>query len=101
MSAYRKPRARDLLCIFTDLVENYSKIGLKTCETKESQVWWHASNQETAKRLALYYDYLSEFTNVYSSLESYSICERHYNQTIAKKQFHQSLTEGPKVNFIE
>jgi len=37
MSAYQKPKAKDLLCIFSDLVDSYSKIGLKAYETKESQ----------------------------------------------------------------
>ena len=101
MTAYQNPIARDLPCIFMGLVKNYSKIGLKTCETKESQVWRHASNRKTAKRLASYHDYLPELINFHSSLESYSICERHYNQTIAKKQFYQSLTERSEANFIE
>ena len=44
-------KARDLPCIFANLINNYSEIRLKTCEMKKSQVWWHASNQKTAKRL--------------------------------------------------
>jgi len=77
-----------------NLVENYSKIELKTCEIK-------ASNLEIAKQLILYYDYLSELINFHSFLESYLICERYYNQTIAKKQFYQSLTERPKTNSVK
>ena len=60
---------------------------MKTCETKESQKWRHASNQETAKRLTHYHNCLPELSNLHSVLESYSICERHYNQIIVTNHF--------------
>ena len=78
MSAYQKlPFMR--LCGF---VEAYGDAGLQLRETKESQTWRHASIKETAKRLALlYHDYILNLLT--SSLTSYAICERYYNQIIA------------------
>ena len=91
MSVHQKPRAKGL---FADLVDTYSQDGLRSCETKETQVWRHASNQETVKRLALYHNYLPELANLHSSLSFYSICERHYNQIVASNHFYQHLV-GP------
>ena len=91
VSAYQKPRAKDLPCLFSELVEKYNEVGLRTCETKESQKWRRASNQETAKRLMLYHNHLPELSNLHSSLGSYSICEKHYNQIIVTNQFHRHL----------
>lgn len=91
MSAFQKPRAKDLPCLFADLVEKYNGVGLKTCETKESQKWRHASNQETAKRLTLYHDYIPELFNFHSNLETYSVCENHYNQIIVANHFYQHI----------
>jgi hypothetical protein len=91
VSAFQKPRAKDLSCLFAELVEKYNEVGLKTCETKESQKWRHASNQETAKRLTHYHNYLPELFNLHSVLESYSICERHYNQIIVTNHFYRHL----------
>ena len=88
MSAYLKPRAKDLPCLFAELVEKYSEVELKLCATKKSQKWRNASNQRTAKRLALYHDYFPELSDLHSSLESYSICEKHYNQIIVANQFY-------------
>ena len=49
-----KQKAREFPCLFAELVEKYSKFGLKSCETKESQVWRYASGGQAIKRLALY-----------------------------------------------
>lgn len=98
MSVYQKPKAKDLPCIFADLVENYSNAGLRPCETKKSQLWRHASNPETAKRLAQYHIYFPELANLHSSLMSYSVCEKHYNQTIATNHFYKHLIEFSQEN---
>ncbi len=74
-----------------DLVEKYENIGLKPCETKETQKWKHASNKDIAKKLLQYHIYLSELTNRHFSLNVYLICKRHYNQAIIKNQFYQYL----------
>ena len=76
----QKQTARDFPCLFAELVDKYSKLGLKSCETKESQVWRHASSGQAVKRLTLYYDFIPEL--VQSFLNSYSICAKHYNQVI-------------------
>src|SRR6185369_17828684 len=68
-------------------VEKCNEVALKTCETKESQKWRHASNQETANRLTHYHNCLPELSNLHSVLESYSICERHYDQIIVTNHF--------------
>ena len=52
MSAYQKPKAKDLSYIFSGLVDSYSEIGLKACEMKELQIWRNANIQKIAKRLA-------------------------------------------------
>jgi hypothetical protein len=98
VSAYLKPKAKDLPCLFAELVEKYNEVKLKSCEIKESQKWRSASNQETAKRLAIYYDYFPELSNLHSSLKSYSICERHYNQIIVTNQFYQHLISSVQEN---
>ncbi|RHZ57715.1 hypothetical protein Glove_384g34 [Diversispora epigaea] len=98
VSAYLRPKARDLRCIFADLVEKYDEIGLKPCEIKESQKWRHASNEDTAKRLLQYHTYLPELANRHFSLNVYSICERHYNQAIATNQFYQHLVGSVQEN---
>ena len=98
MSAYLRHTARDLRCIFADLVEKYDEIGLKPCEIKESQKWRHASNEDTAKRLLQYHTYLPELANRHFSLNVYSICERHYNQAIATNQFYQHLVGSVQEN---
>jgi len=91
VSVNQKASAKDLPCLFADLVEKYSEIGLKPCETKESQRWRHASTAETARRLAFYHNHFPELTNLHSSLEFYSFCEKHYNQIVATNQFYQRL----------
>ncbi len=60
----QRPRAKDLPCIFVELVSKYSELGLKSCEMKNSQVWRHASSPEAAKRLTLYHNFISELINL-------------------------------------
>ena len=49
--------------LFADLVEKYSDIGLKPCETKKWQRWRHANTAETARRLEFYYNHFPELIN--------------------------------------
>ena len=67
-------------------------IGLKSCETKESQKWRHIGNEKTATQFLQYYNYLPELSNYNHS--SHSICEKHYNQVIATNQFYQHLVDS-------
>src|SRR5690242_17483383 len=83
-------RAQDLSCVFENLVEKYEEIGLKSCETKETQRWRHASAQEAARQLAFYHPYFTELANL-RSLTVYSLCERHYNQLIVSNHLYDLL----------
>ena len=65
---------------------------------KESQIWQNANTQKTAKQLTQYHNYLPELANLYSSLKSYSICERYYNQIIITNQFYHLFTESNQKN---
>ena len=89
MSIKQRESIRNLPCLFAGLVEKYNEVGLKPCETNLSQRWRHASTQDTARRLTFYHDH---FPDLYSSLDSYSLCERHYNQVIVTDQLSQHLT---------
>jgi len=51
-----------------------------------------------AKRLAFYHNYFPELSNLHSSLDSYSLCERHYNQIIVTDQLFQHLTSSGQDN---
>ena len=97
--AEQKPRAKDLPCIFFELVSKYSGLGLKSCRTKSSQTWRHASSPEAAKKLTLYHGFIPELADLHVSLNSYSICEKHYNQVIATKHLYQKLLDDPTHKF--
>ena len=53
------------------------------------------NTQETAKQLALYI--IPMFLNLFS-LDSYAICEKHYNQVIATNKFCQHLIGSNQEN---
>ncbi|CAG8834203.1 32081_t:CDS:1, partial [Gigaspora margarita] len=89
-SESQRIRAQDLLYIFKNLVEKYKRIGLKSCETKETQRWWHASAQEAARQLTFYFPYFTELANL-RFLTVYSFCERHYNQLIVSNNLYNLL----------
>ncbi|CAG8481033.1 6224_t:CDS:2, partial [Scutellospora calospora] len=44
-----------------------------------------------AKKLLLYYTHFLELTELHSSLDSYSVCERHYNQIIVTNNLYNIL----------
>jgi len=98
VSIKQRASAKNLPCLFADLVEKYSEVGLKPCETKKSQRWRHASTQDAAQRLAFYHNYFTELSDLHSSLDSYSLCERHYNQVIVTDQLSQHLTGSKQDN---
>jgi len=82
VSNKQRASTKNLPCLFAELVEKYSEVGLKSCETKKSQRWRHANTQGAAKRLAFYHNYFPELSGLHSSLDSYLLCERPYNQII-------------------
>ena len=97
MSIKQRESIRNLPCLFAGLVEKYNEVGLKPCETNLSQRWRHASTQDTARRLTFYHDHFPELSDLYSSLDSYSLCERHYNQVIVTDQLSQHLKVPDRI----
>ena len=45
------------------------------------------------KRLALYHDFIPELIDLQPFLNSYSLCEKHYNQVISTDHFYQQLSD--------
>src|SRR4051812_14070633 len=90
MNKFRQT-AKNLPCIFSNLIEKYKQQGLRECETKETQMWRHASSSKAANRLILFQDFFSELSSLKNSLELYSICEGHYNQIITTDHLYHFL----------
>ncbi|RIB21667.1 hypothetical protein C2G38_2175981 [Gigaspora rosea] len=89
MSKHKKQKAEDLRCIFSDLVTTYKGVGLKPCTTDELK-WWNANGPKAAERLMLFQAYFLELANY--SLESHSLCQKHYNQIVSSNQFYDYLS---------
>ena len=51
------------------------------------------------KRLALYHDFIPELIDLQPFLNSYSICEKHYNQIISTNYFYQQLLDDSLIDF--
>ena len=79
------------------MIITYKQKGLKECETKQSQTWRHASTKEVANRLSLYQPFIPELIQLQTSLELYSLCEKHYNQVIASNHFYQFLLNPNQI----
>jgi hypothetical protein len=88
-----KVEAKDLPCLFESLANEYDESQLARCETKENQRWRRASTSAAAKRITEMAEYFPELSVLLNSLENYSLCERHYNQIVAKKSFIKRVTE--------
>ena len=65
---------------------------------KESQVWRYASGGQATKRLVLYRDFIPELIDPEPFLNSYSICEKHYNQIISTNYFYQQLLDDSLID---
>ncbi|GBB93104.1 hypothetical protein RclHR1_02110003 [Rhizophagus clarus] len=94
---YKKQCVKDLPCIFANLVVIYERKGLRKCETKIPQTWRHASTKAVASRLSLYHTFFLELINLQISLESYSLCKKHYNQIISINHFYKSLLNPDQI----
>ncbi|RIB00030.1 hypothetical protein C2G38_2235955, partial [Gigaspora rosea] len=81
-SGYQKKKAKELRCIFADLVATYD---LSPCGTGK---WRNAKGPHAAKQLERFYNYFPELSS--RSLEEYSICSIHYNQ-INSDQFYEHI----------
>ena len=90
MTEYQKTQAKDLPCIFANLVDLYTDKGLKPCATKNYQTWRYASSKAAAEKLQACHNYIPELLHV--SLNSYSVCDVHYNQVISTNRFYETLS---------
>ena len=87
-----KSEAKALPCIFNSLSKEYHDSQLMQCETKEDQRWRHASATAAVLKLTEMAN-TKYFLHYLYSLENYSLCERHYNNIIARKYFIEQLTK--------
>jgi len=71
--------ANELPCLFEVLTIKYPE-SLPPCGTKENQMWRFAA----VEKIKIMAKYFSELSLLLDSLESYSLCEKHYNQVVAK-----------------
>ena len=85
--ATSKPEAKNLPCIFATFIDKYPESQLVQCENKEKQRWWHASAEAAVSKITILAEYFPELNLLLDSLEDYSLCEKHYNQVIAKNSF--------------
>ncbi|CAG8845963.1 27871_t:CDS:1, partial [Gigaspora margarita] len=77
-----------LTCLFNKLVESYKHTKqLAECETKETQRFRNASTNLIKNRIPLFEPYFPELSILKNELQKYAICEKHYNQIIAKDHY--------------
>src|SRR6266540_1985965 len=86
-----KLNAKNLPCLFNFFANSYPESKLAQCEVKEDQKWRHASANAAIKRITEIAKYFSKLFLLLNSLENYSLCEKHYNQVIAKNFFIKQL----------
>src|SRR6266508_6918356 len=86
-----KLNAKNLPCLFNFFANSYPESKLAQCKVKENQKWQHASANAAIKRITEIAKYFSELFLLLNSLENYSLCEKHYNQVIAKNFFIKQL----------
>src|SRR6266540_1832175 len=86
-----KLNAKNLPCLFNFFANSYPESKLAQCEVKEDQKWQHASANVAIKRITEIAKYFPELFLLLNSLENYSLCEKHYNQVIAKNFFIKQL----------
>src|SRR6266511_2639588 len=86
-----KLNAKNLPCLFNFFANNYPESKLAQCKVKEDQKWRYASANTVIKRITEIAKYFSELFLLLNSLENYSLCEKYYNQVIAKNFFIKQL----------
>lgn len=92
-----KSNAKFLPCLFNSFAIKYPESQLAQCETKENQRWRHALADAVIKRITEMAKYFPELSLLLDSLENYSLCERHYNQVIAKDSFIKQLKANDSI----
>lgn len=75
-------------CIFADLVKKYSiAIGLKDCDESPKRIR-NADAPAVVKRLVHLQSFIPELVDRHSSLATYIICQKHYNQIVANDYYN-------------
>ncbi len=92
-----KPNAKFLPCLFNSFANKYPESQLAQCETKENQRWRYALADAVIKRITEIAKYFPELSLLLESLDNYSLCERHYNQVIAKNSFIKQLRANDSI----
>ncbi|RHZ81568.1 hypothetical protein Glove_117g420 [Diversispora epigaea] len=92
-----KPEAKFLPCLFDSFSRKYPESQLIQYETKSNQRWRYASSKVTMEKIVETAKYFPELSLLFDSLENYSICEKHYNQVVAKNSFIKQLTKNNLV----
>ena len=91
MEKTQKQTVNTLPCLFATLTQQYSERHLKSRETKTDQIWRKASGFVAKERIKPFTKYFPELSSLSSSLDNYSICERHYNQIVANNSFFEKM----------
>ncbi|RHZ76633.1 hypothetical protein Glove_194g75 [Diversispora epigaea] len=92
-----KAEAKFLPCLFDSFSRKYLESQLIQCETKSNQRWRYALSKVAMEKIVETAKYFSELSLLFDSLENYSICERHYNQVVAKNSFIKQLMKNNLV----
>ncbi|CAG8762519.1 8365_t:CDS:2 [Gigaspora margarita] len=75
-------------CIFADLVEKYNIANsLKHCDINPKRIQ-NANALAVVRRLVLLQPYMPEHANYHSSLATYIICQKHYNQIVVNDYYN-------------
>src|ERR1044072_898837 len=93
-------KAKDLPCLFNFLVNKYLNSQLLQCEVKESQRWRYASGDVAINKIKAMVKYFSELSSLLNSLKNYSICEKHYNQIVAKNFLIKQLEVDNQIYLL-
>ncbi|CAG8753626.1 12561_t:CDS:1, partial [Dentiscutata erythropus] len=87
--AIQGSKAKDLLCIFLDLVRYYSDQSLNVCGMSKLDYWRNADALVVTRKLRVFQDLIPELKD--RQFSEFSICVNHYNQIVANDNFYQHL----------
>lgn len=99
MEETRRP-ASELPCLFEYLTKIYPE-SLPSCITKENQTWRFASGAAAVERINIMAKYFPELSILLDRLDKYSLCERHYNQVVAKEYLLNNLKKNITLISLE
>jgi len=85
--------ASELPCLFEVFAIKYPE-SLPSCGTKENQTCRFTSRNAAVEKIKIMAKYFSELSLLLDSLESYSLCEKHYNQVVAKDLLLKNLKKA-------